>query len=71
MHFFLVNIVLLLLCRNGKQIDFLGLNENYNFEMQQIINLGNIKTIKQVSPHYLHGHILCPCVTRLVFFVGY
>ncbi|XP_044024444.1 DBH-like monooxygenase protein 2 homolog isoform X2 [Siniperca chuatsi] len=33
--------------RNGKQIDFVGLDENYNFEMQQIINLGNIKTIKQ------------------------
>uniref|UniRef100_A0A668A0Y1 Monooxygenase, DBH-like 1, like n=1 Tax=Myripristis murdjan TaxID=586833 RepID=A0A668A0Y1_9TELE len=33
--------------RNGTQIDFLALNENYNFEMQQITNLGNIKTIKQ------------------------
>ncbi|XP_070781695.1 DBH-like monooxygenase protein 2 homolog [Enoplosus armatus] len=33
--------------RNGKQIDFLGLDENYNFEMQQMTNLGNIKTIKQ------------------------
>ena len=36
-------------CRNGKQIDFLGLDENYNFDMQQIVNLGSIKTIKKVS----------------------
>ncbi|XP_041814122.1 DBH-like monooxygenase protein 2 homolog isoform X2 [Chelmon rostratus] len=33
--------------RSGKQIDFLGLDENYDFEIQQIINLGNIKTIQQ------------------------
>ncbi|XP_076612797.1 DBH-like monooxygenase protein 2 homolog [Chaetodon auriga] len=33
--------------RNGTQIDFLSLDENYDFEIQQIINLGNIKTIKQ------------------------
>ncbi|KAK2856247.1 hypothetical protein Q5P01_004982 [Channa striata] len=33
--------------RNGQQIDFLGLDENYNFELQQIVSLGNIKTIKQ------------------------
>ncbi|XP_071335319.1 DBH-like monooxygenase protein 2 homolog [Trachinotus anak] len=33
--------------RNGKQIDFLGLNENYDFEMQRIVSSGNIKTIKQ------------------------
>ncbi|KAM9353609.1 DBH-like monooxygenase protein 2 homolog [Symphorus nematophorus] len=33
--------------RNGEQIDFLALDENYNFDLQQIINLGNIKTIKQ------------------------
>ncbi|XP_035534420.1 DBH-like monooxygenase protein 2 homolog [Morone saxatilis] len=32
--------------RNGKQIDFLGLDENYNFELQQSYSLGNIKTIK-------------------------
>ncbi|KAG7242932.1 hypothetical protein INR49_017622 [Caranx melampygus] len=32
--------------RNGKQIDFLGLNENYNFEIQEIISSGKIKTIK-------------------------
>ncbi|XP_045916784.1 DBH-like monooxygenase protein 2 homolog [Micropterus dolomieu] len=32
--------------RNGRQIGFLGVDENYNFEMQQMINLGNIKTIK-------------------------
>lgn len=50
------------LCRDGKQIDFLSINEKYNFEMQQITNLGNIKTIKQVSPHYLLGLILSPYV---------
>ncbi|TDH00394.1 hypothetical protein EPR50_G00188140 [Perca flavescens] len=33
--------------RNGEQIDFLGLDENFNFEFQQVISLGNIKTIKQ------------------------
>uniref|UniRef100_A0A672I0U6 Monooxygenase, DBH-like 1, like n=1 Tax=Salarias fasciatus TaxID=181472 RepID=A0A672I0U6_SALFA len=33
--------------RDGKQIDFLGVDENYNFEMQQAVNLGNIKTIQQ------------------------
>uniref|UniRef100_A0A665TQH7 Monooxygenase, DBH-like 1, like n=1 Tax=Echeneis naucrates TaxID=173247 RepID=A0A665TQH7_ECHNA len=33
--------------RNGQQIDFLSLNENYNFELQQIVNSGTIKTIKQ------------------------
>ncbi|XP_014904217.1 DBH-like monooxygenase protein 2 homolog [Poecilia latipinna] len=32
--------------RKGKQIDFLGVNENYDFDMQEIVNLGNIKTIK-------------------------
>ncbi|XP_044233435.1 DBH-like monooxygenase protein 2 homolog [Thunnus albacares] len=32
--------------RNGKQIDFLALDENYNFEIQETISLGNIKTIK-------------------------
>uniref|UniRef100_A0A3Q1EF73 Monooxygenase, DBH-like 1, like n=1 Tax=Acanthochromis polyacanthus TaxID=80966 RepID=A0A3Q1EF73_9TELE len=32
--------------RGGKQIDFLGLDENYNFELQQTVSLGNIKTIK-------------------------
>ncbi|KAI3363745.1 hypothetical protein L3Q82_001359 [Scortum barcoo] len=35
--------------RNGEQIGFLGMDENYNFEMQQIINLGNIKTIKHMG----------------------
>ncbi|KAM3860959.1 DBH-like monooxygenase protein 2 homolog [Diretmus argenteus] len=34
------------LFRHGKQIDFLGLEENYNFEMQQITNMGKIKIIK-------------------------
>uniref|UniRef100_A0A3P9KJA9 Monooxygenase, DBH-like 1, like n=1 Tax=Oryzias latipes TaxID=8090 RepID=A0A3P9KJA9_ORYLA len=33
--------------RKGKQIDFLGLNENYNFEMQQTVNLGSIKTVME------------------------
>ncbi|XP_015227900.1 PREDICTED: DBH-like monooxygenase protein 2 homolog [Cyprinodon variegatus] len=32
--------------RNGKQIDFLGVNENYDFDMQEIVNLGSIKTVK-------------------------
>ncbi|KAM7395407.1 hypothetical protein PAMA_006932 [Pampus argenteus] len=32
--------------RNGKQIGFIGLDENYNFEMQETVSLGNIKTIK-------------------------
>ncbi|XP_028253404.1 DBH-like monooxygenase protein 2 homolog [Parambassis ranga] len=33
--------------RDGQQIDFLGLDENYDFEMQHIASLGHIKTIKQ------------------------
>ncbi|XP_075905693.1 DBH-like monooxygenase protein 2 homolog [Nelusetta ayraudi] len=33
--------------RGGKQIDFLGLNDNYKFELQEIVSLGNIKTIKE------------------------
>ncbi|XP_068580584.1 DBH-like monooxygenase protein 2 homolog [Cebidichthys violaceus] len=33
--------------RNGKQIDFLLLNENYNFELQQSVTFGTFKTIKQ------------------------
>ncbi|MEQ2309834.1 hypothetical protein AMECASPLE_002582, partial [Ameca splendens] len=32
--------------RNGNQIDFMGVSENYNFDMQEIVNLGSIKTIK-------------------------
>uniref|UniRef100_A0A673CC00 Monooxygenase, DBH-like 1, like n=1 Tax=Sphaeramia orbicularis TaxID=375764 RepID=A0A673CC00_9TELE len=32
--------------RQEKQIDFLGVNENYNFEMQEIVSLGKTKTIK-------------------------
>uniref|UniRef100_A0A3B5L8J8 Monooxygenase, DBH-like 1, like n=1 Tax=Xiphophorus couchianus TaxID=32473 RepID=A0A3B5L8J8_9TELE len=32
--------------RKGKQIDFLGVNENYDFDMQETVNLGSIKTIK-------------------------
>ncbi|XP_073349527.1 DBH-like monooxygenase protein 2 homolog [Pagrus major] len=33
--------------RNGTQIDFLGLDENYDFDLQQLTNMGVIKTIKQ------------------------
>ncbi|XP_029318773.1 DBH-like monooxygenase protein 2 homolog isoform X2 [Cottoperca gobio] len=33
--------------RNGKQRDFLLLDEYFDFELQQSISLGNIKTIKQ------------------------
>ncbi|XP_030261454.1 DBH-like monooxygenase protein 2 homolog [Sparus aurata] len=32
---------------NGTQIDFLGLDENYHFDLQQMTNMGVIKTIKQ------------------------
>uniref|UniRef100_A0A3B5BBC6 Monooxygenase DBH like 1 n=1 Tax=Stegastes partitus TaxID=144197 RepID=A0A3B5BBC6_9TELE len=32
--------------RDGKQIGFLGLDENYDFEFQQTVSLGSIKTIK-------------------------
>ncbi|XP_075940786.1 DBH-like monooxygenase protein 2 homolog [Anarhichas minor] len=32
--------------RNGTQIDFLLVNENYNFGLQQSVSLGKIKTIK-------------------------
>lgn len=45
----------LLCCRGGKQIDFLGLNDNYNFELQEIVSLGNIKTIKQVGHNMNHN----------------
>lgn len=48
------------LCSNGTQVDFMGLEENYNFDLQQITNLGVIKTIKQVSPRFLHTHVSCP-----------
>lgn len=33
--------------RNGELIDFLALNDKYNFELQQTVSLGNTKTIKQ------------------------
>ncbi|XP_029705011.1 DBH-like monooxygenase protein 2 homolog isoform X1 [Takifugu rubripes] len=33
--------------RNGEQIDFIFVEENYNFEMQQAHHLGNVRTIKQ------------------------
>lgn len=45
----------MLCCRDGKQIDFLGLNDNYNFELQEIVSLGNIKTIKQVGHNVNHN----------------
>ncbi|XP_026175237.1 DBH-like monooxygenase protein 2 homolog isoform X2 [Mastacembelus armatus] len=32
--------------RNGKQIDFVAFDENYNFEIQHFFNFGNFKTIK-------------------------
>ncbi|XP_053470259.1 DBH-like monooxygenase protein 2 homolog [Ictalurus furcatus] len=32
--------------RDGEQIDFLALNEHYNFEFQQVTNLGKTKTVK-------------------------
>ncbi|XP_060948028.1 DBH-like monooxygenase protein 2 homolog [Limanda limanda] len=32
--------------RNGKQFDSLAVDENYSFEVQQIVNIGKIKTIK-------------------------
>ncbi|XP_034383025.1 DBH-like monooxygenase protein 2 homolog isoform X2 [Cyclopterus lumpus] len=33
--------------RNGEQIDFLAVNDKYNFELQQSVSLGNVKNIKQ------------------------
>lgn len=35
--------------RDGEQIDFLALNEHYNFEFQQVTNLGKTKTVKLVG----------------------
>ncbi|XP_067098393.1 DBH-like monooxygenase protein 2 homolog [Osmerus mordax] len=32
--------------RGGKQVDFLGLDENYSFDYQEVYNLGEVKTIK-------------------------
>ncbi|XP_060771592.1 DBH-like monooxygenase protein 2 homolog [Neoarius graeffei] len=32
--------------RDGEQIDFLALSEHYNFEFQQVTNLGKTKTVK-------------------------
>lgn len=52
-----------LCCRGGKQIDFLGLNDNYNFELQEIVSLGSIKTIKQV------GHNVNPNTTVSIYLV--
>ncbi|CAL8312878.1 unnamed protein product [Lota lota] len=34
------------LFRDGKQVDFLAVDKNYDFEMQETVNVGNIKTIK-------------------------
>lgn len=51
-----VSYFLTLFCRGGKQIDFLGLNENYNFELQEIVNVGSIKTIKQVWHNIYHNN---------------
>ncbi|KAM6954075.1 DBH-like monooxygenase protein 2 homolog [Aplochiton taeniatus] len=34
------------LYRNGKQVNFLGVEENYDFEFQQTMNLGSITTIR-------------------------
>lgn len=50
--------VALLFCRNGKQIDFIFVEENYNFEIQQTVHLGNVRTIKQVDPSRVHSCIL-------------
>ncbi|XP_030626621.1 DBH-like monooxygenase protein 2 homolog [Chanos chanos] len=41
--------------RDGKQIDFLAYDENYDFEYQQVVNLGTTKTIKQGD------HVLVEC----------
>lgn len=46
---------LYVLFRNGEQIDFLVLNEHYNFEFQQVTNLGKTKTVKPVSCLSLHA----------------
>ena len=35
--------------RDGQQVDFLALDENYDFAMQEVISVGSIKTIKPVS----------------------
>lgn len=55
----------LLFCRNGEQIDFIFVEENFNFEMQQTVHLGNVRNIKQVDPTRVHSCILahiCPAV---------
>lgn len=53
---------LILCCRAGKQIDFLGLNDNYNFELQEIVSLGNIKSIKQVGHNVNHNTTMSICL---------
>lgn len=57
---------LLLLCSGGKQIGFLGLNDNYNFEFQEIVRLGKIKTIKQVGNNLNHN--TTPVIRTVVCF---
>lgn len=57
----------LLFCRNGQQIDFLLVDENYNFELQQTVRLGNIRTIKQVDPNchiYLCLIVVWYCLSK-------
>lgn len=55
-------VPLLLCCRGGKQIDFLGLNDNYKFELQEIVSLGNIKTIKEVRQNINHNTTMLICL---------
>lgn len=51
--------VALLFCRNDHQMGFFMVDENYNFELQQTVHLGNMKTIKQVHPNHLHNCVSC------------
>ncbi len=46
MNYFFVNSYLF---RGGKQIDLLAVDENYDFEYQEVTNLGKTKTVKLVS----------------------
>ncbi|XP_068199465.1 DBH-like monooxygenase protein 2 homolog [Antennarius striatus] len=46
--------------RNGKMIDYINVDRNYNFELQQAVNLGSIKTIKKGD------EILVECVYSTV-----
>lgn len=40
---------ILILFRAGEQIDLLVVDENYDFEYQEMLNLGKTKTVKLVS----------------------